>query len=166
MGYFFHRFESDSLNWLYALLGDVTPLRSDCGALCGAACCQGDEEDGMILFPGESKYYEDREGFSVQYNTEYRCNCLICHGTCDRDERPLSCRIYPYFFYIGKELRVTAAPDVRAIGRCPLTKEGIRTNKTFLRRMRMAAKVIDGDAELKMFVAFISEKLTDFGGLA
>ena len=38
-----------------ALLLNLTPLRQDCGALCGGACCTPDEEDrsGMMLFPGE-----------------------------------------------------------------------------------------------------------------
>ena len=35
------------------LLADLTPLQTDCGALCGGACCKGDEGTGMLLFPGE-----------------------------------------------------------------------------------------------------------------
>ena len=27
-----------------ALIGERTPLQSDCGKLCGAACCQPDED--------------------------------------------------------------------------------------------------------------------------
>ena len=36
------------------LLERVTPLRRDCGGVCGAACCQSDEDGqgGMLLFPG------------------------------------------------------------------------------------------------------------------
>ena len=36
-----------------ALLSNLTPLKSDCGRLCGGACCQGDDATGMLLFPGE-----------------------------------------------------------------------------------------------------------------
>jgi hypothetical protein len=37
----------------YARLGRLTPIPADCGKLCGKRCCQGGEDDGMILFPGE-----------------------------------------------------------------------------------------------------------------
>ncbi len=36
-----------------AALSDLTPLLTDCGRLCGVACCKGDEQTGMLLFPGE-----------------------------------------------------------------------------------------------------------------
>lgn len=166
MGYFFDRFANDNLNKMYELLADVTPLRFDCGALCGAACCKGEEEDGMLLFPGEEGYYRGREDFTVRRNDAFGCDEVVCHGSCRRDERPLSCRIYPYFFYVSKEGRVTVAHDVRAIGRCPLTKEGAGTDKTFLRRMRLCAKAIEADGELLAFVKRLSDDLTDFGKLA
>ena len=40
----------------YEILGDLTPLKSNCGKLCGAACCESDEtgENGMLLFPMKS----------------------------------------------------------------------------------------------------------------
>ena len=54
------------------LLGPLTPLQSDCGRLCGGACCQGDEQTGMLLFPGEDALYAGcdfarvlRAGFSL-----------------------------------------------------------------------------------------------------
>ncbi|MEG1472022.1 MAG: hypothetical protein RSD76_06230, partial [Clostridia bacterium] len=48
------------------LLADVTPLKTNCGKLCGGACCQADEsgENGMLLFPFEETFYEKPiEGF-------------------------------------------------------------------------------------------------------
>ena len=43
----------------YEILGDLTPLKSNCGKLCGAACCESDEtgENGMLLFPYEEWFY-------------------------------------------------------------------------------------------------------------
>ncbi len=38
---------------LYRLFDRATPLPVDCGAVCGKACCAGDEKTGMLLFPGE-----------------------------------------------------------------------------------------------------------------
>ena len=40
------------------LLETLTPLKTDCGRLCQGACCQGDEQTGMLLFPGEEAFYE------------------------------------------------------------------------------------------------------------
>ena len=50
-----------------ALLEEVTPLRRDCGALCGAACCSSleGEETGMLLFPGEEEACGDQPGFRI-----------------------------------------------------------------------------------------------------
>ena len=28
---------------IFKLLGDLTPLKADCGLLCEGACCKGDE---------------------------------------------------------------------------------------------------------------------------
>ena len=41
------------------LLEELTPLKTDCGKVCGARCCRSleGEETGMLLFPGEEEYY-------------------------------------------------------------------------------------------------------------
>ena len=41
------------------LLLDETPLVRNCGQLCSAACCQGSDTEGMLLFPGEEELYEN-----------------------------------------------------------------------------------------------------------
>ena len=48
------------LNRAYAILGERTPMLNDCGLLCGAACCQPDEDGqgGVHLFPGERALLE------------------------------------------------------------------------------------------------------------
>ena len=166
MGYFYRKTGDPALDKLYELLEDVTPLPFDCGELCGGACCKGGDADGMLLFPGERALFEGKDGFTVVRDGRYGCDAVVCSGSCDRPERPLSCRIYPYFFYVSREGKVTVAHDVRALERCPLAKEGARTDKTFLRRMRMAAKVIAADPALKAFVARLGEAMTDFGALA
>ena len=47
--------DKDTVLRARALIGERTPLQSDCGKLCGAACCQPgeDRQGGMYLFPGE-----------------------------------------------------------------------------------------------------------------
>ena len=63
----------DVLDRARELLENVTPMKTDCGKICGAACCQPDEEDlnGMLLFPGEERYYREADW----------CR-LIPHGIC------------------------------------------------------------------------------------
>lgn len=76
-------------------LGDATPLKRDCGRLCGAACCQPDETglNGMLLFPFEETYYRRPiEGFPfrlVDDDTLFKGGKrLVCEGTCPRDTGP------------------------------------------------------------------------------
>ena len=80
-----------------ALTEAVTPLRADCGRACGHACCQPDEtgRGGMLLFPGEEALYRDKAGFAVSRDGSLGIPALLltCGGSCDRTERPLSCRL-------------------------------------------------------------------------
>ncbi len=104
----------------YAALSNVTPIAADCGLLCGNKCCHGDKDHGMILFPGEAEFLgiscETREmnGMQVGFFT--------CDGTCARNRRPLSCRIYPFAPYL-KDGTLTVIPDPRAKYICPLLDE-------------------------------------------
>lgn len=165
MRYFYHRFSNESLDQLNELLEDVTPQRYDCGLLCGAACCRGDGMDGMLLFPGEKEAFAGKDGYTVRFNSAYGCDEVVCSDSCRREERPLSCRIYPYFFYVREDGSVTVAPDVRALEGCPLAREGIDASPDFLRRMRMAALVLQRDPEQTAFLRQVGAALTDFGPL-
>ena len=102
----------------YSLLRNVTPLTFDCGKICQGKCCKGDDKTGMLLFPGEEKLIDP--DMSV-YKNENGDSFAICDGTCDRNRRPLACRIYPLFPVInnqnGEDL-IEAEFDVRAD--CPL----------------------------------------------
>ena len=165
MRYFYRRFSDESLNKLYELLEDVTPQRYDCGLLCGAACCRGDRKDGMLLFPGEKEAFAGKDGYTVRFNSAYGCDEVVCSGSCRREERPLSCRIYPYFFYVREDGSVTVAPDVRALEGCPLAEKGTGASRLFLRRMRMAALVLERDPAQTTFLRQVGAALTDLGTL-
>jgi hypothetical protein len=47
----------------YRLLEHSTPLKFDCGQLCGSRCCSGGNEAGMCLYPGEETMLEKHGGF-------------------------------------------------------------------------------------------------------
>jgi hypothetical protein len=51
----------------WKLLEKSTPLTSDCGTLCGGACCKGSGEEGMLLFPHEELMYAScPDGFTIR----------------------------------------------------------------------------------------------------
>lgn len=115
----------DTIRACRALLLDVTPLTSDCGSICGGACCrtlEGDET-GMLLFPGEEGYYEGRAGYEIR--PAALGLMVLCAGRCARDDRPLSCRLFPLLPVLrGDEVKV--AVDLRARAVCPLAAHGRR----------------------------------------
>ncbi len=116
---------------IYRMFDHCTPLRVDCGELCGSACCKGDD-CGMYLFPGEEEVYKllpperisvEKSDFSYTDNgiTHY-VPLAMCSGSCDRYERPLACRIFPLTPYIDGSGQLTVIIDPRAKRLCPLAK--------------------------------------------
>ena len=112
------------------LLVNLTPLKTDCGRLCQGACCQGDEKTGMLLFPGEEAFYEGctfariiPAGFMLGGQ---EAQLLVCDGTCDRENRPLACRLFPLFLKFKEDGTTKMRMDVRAKSVCPLTDYGIK----------------------------------------
>ncbi len=156
----------DSINKLYNFLDSVTPLDYDCGKICSSKCCKGNSDNGMILFPGEELKFSDRDNFKIFYDERYDCNIITCNGTCDRKNRPISCRIFPFMFYkteINSPVRVAA--DIRAVEFCPILENQLVTDKKFQRAMRISAKYIENDSELSDFIFKLTSLLTDTNGL-
>lgn len=115
---------------LYKLLEDVTPIKADCGKLCNAACCEGDDETGMYLFPFEETMYDGTEKWLKIYDSDFIFNgkpvkLATCNGKCDRKKRPLSCRIFPLFSSERKHL----CADKRASHLCPLVAGKIQLDE-------------------------------------
>lgn len=138
------------------LLEDVTPLKKDCGTICGGACCRSleGEETGMLLFPGEEAFYMDRSGYRIIPGDAGPV--LICAGTCDRADRPLSCRLFPLLPLL-REDGVKVNTDRRARAVCPLAAQGKRAmDPTFVEKVRSVGVELAGDPETRPFL----EKLT------
>ena len=116
---------------LYRMFDNITPLTVDCGGLCGAACCKGDDS-GMFLFPGEDKVFKllKPAGMRIEHSDlEYNDNGIIrktpilfCSGECDRYIRPLACRIFPLTPMLADDGRISVITDPRAKSICPLAK--------------------------------------------
>ncbi len=151
---------------VYEFLEKTTPVKYDCGKICDKKCCKGERNDGMLLFPGEEEIFRDNDNFNIYYDVRYECNAIICNGPCDRNERPLSCRIFPYFIYSDNEKgKLSVAPDIRAIDFCPLLAEKYELDRNFLRTLRISALKLSENQDMIDFVKKITKKLTDFNGL-
>ncbi len=148
---------------IFDVLGDLTPLTADCGRLCGGACCKGDEKTGMRLFPFEQTTLTVVE-------TEDGGRLAVCDGTCDREKRPLSCRIFPLFPTVDEKGRVFVELDYRAARLCPMVahSDEIVFDKRFLKAVKKAGKLLVKDpacrvfleettAEIDTYAAFLAE---------
>ncbi len=138
------------------LLGELTPLKGhDCGELCGAACCCGGEEDGMLLFPGEST--------TLCVTSASVGRLAVCDGHCCRDERPLSCRIFPFFPTVDEKRRVTVRIDSRAMRICPLAQysENVIFDRKFIRRLKRGGKLLAKDDECFAFMREITLQIEE-----
>ena len=133
----------DSVIAARALLENVTPLKQDCGRICGAACCQGEEDriTGMVLFPEEYQLYPTLpDGWEIlPFKVGSRfCQMLVCDGTCDRNMRPLSCRMFPLL-----PTRKGAVMDRRGWAICPLLESGKKgLNPDFNWAVKQAGKLL------------------------
>ena len=129
-----------------ALTEAVTPLKSDCGRTCGHACCLPDEtgRGGMLLFPGEETLYQGISGFTLTPDRSLGTDgwLLTCNGPCKREERPLSCRIFPLLPKAnGKAVRVVR--DRRGFWVCPLLSSGLDAFRPdFIEAVRAAGDVL------------------------
>lgn len=146
----------DALEKARALLENVTPLKTDCGKVCGGRCCRPleAEETGMLLFPGEEELYRGKAGWKLR---ETPAGVLaVCTGSCERGERPLSCRIFPLLPVI-REGAVKVAADERARAVCPLLRQGLRgMDPAFKDAVREAGKALAGDPEQREFLEMLT----------
>ena len=144
------------------LLNDLTPMLADCGLLCGAACCQPDEDGqgGVYLFPGEEELLRGCAWGRVE-STSF-APMLTCDDPCDRERRPLACRIFPLTPVRGRNGRWTVRMDARARAMCPLARSGVGgLDPNFVRAARDALRLIalepEGDAFLDRWAALEEE---------
>ena len=109
----------------------------------------------MILFPGEETPLEVKQAGGRRY--------AVCTGECDRDSRPLSCRIFPFFPVLtaSGEIEVTIDPRGRSL--CPLVRNApdIAFNSSFIRRVETAGKALARKQECRELLREITEEIND-----
>ena len=143
-------------------LKNVTPLKRDCGRVCGARCCRPleGEETGMLLFPGEAEAYDGKAGFEVRKTA--RGDLLICSGICDREDRPLSCRLFPLLPVIGDDGKVRAVTDLRAKAVCPLARQGKSAmDPAFADAVCEAGEILAAEDEQAVFLEMLEEEQSE-----
>ena len=143
-------------------LGGLTPMKQDCGALCGAACCRpdADGQGGVHLFPGEAELLRDADWCRIVPASF--APMMVCEGRCERDKRPLGCRIFPLTPVRGRDGRWTVRMDARARAMCPLVRSGLKgLDPAFVRAARDALRIVaetpEGDAFLEKWAALEAE---------
>lgn len=138
-------------------IGDLTPLGRDCGVLCGKACCKGTSEQGMRLFPGEASSLP-------RITTSDGGTLVACSGSCNRDDRPLACRIFPFFPYLHGDGHISAEIDVRGLRLCPLVSacRSVRFDTEFRRAVRRVGRLLAQDDEIRTFLRQSSEEIDMF----
>ena len=156
---------NNCLERAYALLEELTPLTTDCGAVCGGRCCQESaDSEGMLLFPGEETFLAE-DGYTIRpADGGY---LLTCGGTCDRTRRPLACRIFPLFPYVTEEGRVRAVYDPRGYRMCPLVREcaHVPLDRHFVRAVRMAGRILMEDPACAAFLRQNSIEIAELNRL-
>ena len=152
----------------YAHLGNITPIPADCGRLCGAKCCSGSDDSGMILFPGEREFLSATSFLKIEKRDMHgvAVDFAVCSGRCRRILRPLSCRVFPLApFWDGEKLEIL--PDPRARFICPLLEATSCISEEFVRAAKAAFSVLTEDAEIsQMLIAYTAmlREYADFTG--
>ena len=121
----------------YSVLRKTTPLNFDCGKICNGKCCKGDDKTGMLLFPGEEMLIDPDINVIETDNGD---KLAVCNGSCDRNRRPLSCRIYPLFPLATEENEIKVIVDLRAD--CPLTSGDYRFDRRFVKAVKRVGKYL------------------------
>ena len=144
---------SNLLSRALALIENVTPLKTDCGALCGAACCRDDNDagGGVWLLPGEDagSMTWGHCNAGIMPVTKEKCVTLFCDKPCERGLRPFMCRIFPLSPYFSKkreewDVRI----DRRSAMLCPLFAYGTKgLNPEFVANCRAAVRLLAEDDE-------------------
>ncbi len=90
-----------------------------------------------------------------------------CNGECQRDFRPLSCRIFPLTPYITDNDILTIKIDPRARSVYPLAtySDRRRLNQDFVKNVRRVFQALIKDDEIKEFIVKLSGILDDYSDL-
>lgn len=154
----------DLLQEALALLENITPLKSDCGVLCGQACCQSDPDAGgeVWLLPREARmeFPWAETHISRMPVTGTMTAAISCRALCQRARRPFLCRIFPLVPYYSPKRGVwDVRMDRRAWMLCPLCNYGLKgLNPEFVAKAREAVRLLSQDPETEAFLRAVHQE--------
>ena len=122
----------------------------------------------MYLFPFEEEMYTSLPSWASISETDFEYDkgkfapLFSCDGVCDRNLRPLSCRIFPLTPYIAKDGELEVIVDPRANGMCPLSSLYVEDfEPDFVKAVEKVGKLLLENAETKKFLEAFSRILDD-----
>ncbi len=164
----------DKLIQASRILDNITPLDTDCGLLCGKACCSGKDNRGMLLFPGEAEIFSRSNktwltvtDSEITLESGENIKLLTCNGDCPREMRPIACRIFPLIPYINDENILEIRPDIRSASICPIfsNPEKYIIQEEFIDTLYDAFEILLEDENILEFIEILSEDYDNMAGL-
>ncbi len=166
--------DAQTYRQIYERLDKVSPVPSDCGLLCGSACClisapeeKGTEEElGMYLLPGEDAIHDKEDPWlswqadnAADYDFPASFQGIVwfvsCAGAkhCNRSMRPIQCRTFPlapHLTRMGKLVMILHTDPLPYA--CPLITERMKLNEDFVRETYEVWKILIGDKRIRDLV--------------
>lgn len=118
----------------------------------------------MWLFPDEIELFKNKDGFELcETEGNFGYPMVICNGECNRDERPLACRIFPLFPIVVDENGKTVVKIIRdpRAGMCPIIRQSKTVTPSFVRNVRMAARYLMRDEKTLEYLKAVSLELLE-----
>lgn len=151
--------DTELLTEARGMLKELTPLKTNCGLLCGGACCDPDEDGqgGVLLFPGEAELLANEAWTEILPSPmpvdgiDHKMS--VCSGKCNRDMRPLGCRIFPLTPVFAKDGTIKVRTDRRAWAMCPLMSGGVKgLDPDFVKAVVKALNMLASDPDYNAFL--------------
>lgn len=140
---------------IYSVM-DATPLITNCGRLCSCLCCSDtDAGEGMYLYPFEEVMFGKDTPFADVSDSNFivsgkAVKFITCDGFCERDKRPLACRIFPLLPYVDTLGNLQVIFDPRAVDFCPL--EHKKLTLKFKKQVHQISNMLFKVAETREFL--------------
>lgn len=163
---------------LYNITAAPTPLRDNCGILCGHICCRPGKhgELGIYLFPGEETMFTRREkwltweehdpaehGFPRSW--EGPVFFIRCNASCPRELRPLACRFFPLAPHLHRDGKLQMVYETMDLPyQCPLITSAIPLQPEFTRTAKIAWEIMLRDRRIRDLVE-VDSRLREEDGL-
>jgi hypothetical protein len=157
---------------LYNLSNMVTPVKSDCGILCGKLCCQPDQcvNLGMYLYPGEEVMFTGKEDWlEWDYRDPAEDNFppswkkplpfIICTKPCPREKRPLNCRFFPLAPHLLRDNTILLIHETMTLPyQCPLITQNTPLEESFIKMVGKCWQILLQDPRIKDLVEMDSRE--------